>query len=86
MKVRELIEALQDLDPDAPVMTIDTCDCHTHFVELEAPHIGAQQLEKLKLWAEREAEIYGVSDATAAWAKPLVVIAGGRWSRYPDFD
>ena len=84
MKVRELMEVLQDLDPDAPVWTIDTCDCHTRFVELEPTHIGAQHLEKLKLWAETRRENPRVSEESAAWPKPLVVSAGGTWSQYPD--
>lgn len=40
MKVRELIESLQGLDGDAPVWTIDTCDCCTIHTELEDAHIG----------------------------------------------
>ena len=84
MLVKELIEKLSEPDGNAPVWTIDTCDCHTRFVELEPTHIGAQHLKKLKLWAETRREPPRVSEESAAWPKPLVVIAGGTWSQYPD--
>ena len=46
MRVKELIAKLSELDGNAPVWTIDTCDCHTRFVELEPTHIGAQHLNQ----------------------------------------
>ncbi len=85
MKVRELIAQLSECDPDAPVWTIDTCECCTTFSELEAAHIGEQHLSKLRLTTPSTPFAPEVSDASAAWPKPLEVIAGGRWSRFPDW-
>lgn len=35
VQVKELIKALQDLDPNAPVWTIDTCECCTAHEALD---------------------------------------------------
>ena len=84
MKVKELIAKLSELDGNAPVWTIDTCDCCTTFRELEAANIATHHLNDLRLTAPGAPFGPKISDATAAWPKPLVVIAGGTWSQYPD--
>ena len=64
---------------------VNTGGCCTTFRELEAAHIGEQHLDKLRLTTPSAPFASEISEASAAWPKPLVVIAGGTWSRYPDW-
>ena len=45
--MRDLIEVLQGLDPDAPVWTIATATCNLTHMELEAKDIGEVDLAGL---------------------------------------
>ena len=72
MKVRELIEVLRGLDPDAPVWTIATPTYNLTHVELEAADIGQVDLARLLRNVPGTRAVPKLS-AAANWSKPMVV-------------
>ncbi|MCY4521638.1 MAG: hypothetical protein OXC13_12775 [Caldilineaceae bacterium] len=85
MRVKELIEKLSELEPDAPVWTIDSDDCWPTFVEVEAAQIGEQYLADLRRYGDTVV-VQTPSAVSANWTGRVVVIAGGTWSSYPNGD
>ncbi len=63
-------------------MTLNVCDIRPEFVELTDTCVAEQYLYKL-LWRP-DTIVVRRSDETEAWPGPVVVIAGGDWSTYPN--
>ena len=69
MKIRELIQALSAFDPDEEVFTINTCECCTHFCELNAECIGRRDVGNINYRFVAQPPAPKPKRRTSTWTK-----------------